>query len=291
MKIANYHEGDRSEMLATTILSTIGHIVPVPRQADHFGVDMFVHLFTREGRGLSPTGPTIAVQIKSNLDDIKIEEPDGIQSLHSLAVPFFIGIVSRTKRQIALYSALFRFTAYWDNPHAAIVFDLKSDNPRLSLGRDSILVGCGPPIIIARQDEVDHSVHARKVDARDGLLRTLSYWTRLELDAISWRAVGLPMAPCPPVRYEPNVYPGAVPNISFSTEQVRLGPLLNALQHATFAFQQLSHAPIQEGQLNPKAMEMLHELAQSTNSHGPLISELCYELGAQFQADNIYTVD
>lgn len=78
MKVRGYHEGDRSELLAHPILSTVAHVVPVPRPADYFGIDLFAQPFWIEGRNLRAGGPTICMQIKSNHEDVPISSREDL---------------------------------------------------------------------------------------------------------------------------------------------------------------------------------------------------------------------
>jgi hypothetical protein len=267
MKIESYHEGDRSEQLAQSILSTIAHVVPVPRPADHFGVDLFAHLFSLSEGSLKSTGTTVAVQIKSNLDSINIASPDAIHALYALAVPFFIGVVNRANRTVALYSTLFRFTAYWFNPEAHLVFDLQTDAPSLTFKENVTQIGCGAPVAIASQDDLDHPDREHRNHARQALRRTLEYWIGLESDAIAWKVTGLPMSPCPPAEYQTNKYPGEIPTLSFSTEKARLGPMLDAMQLFALAFWQLSEVAIQREDFGPEDSSVVAAMAEYASEH------------------------
>ncbi|MFY9820924.1 MAG: hypothetical protein WAM82_06045 [Thermoanaerobaculia bacterium] len=291
MKIESYHEGDRSEQIAHSILSTIAHIVPVPRPADYFGVDLFAHLFSRSDGFLKATGDTIAIQLKSNLDDINIASPDAVQSLHALAVPFFIGVVDRVNRQVALYSTLFRFAAYWYDPNASLVFDLQTSAPSLTFGDKMTWIGCGPPVAIAWQDELDHQDRKHRNRARDGIRRALDYWIRLESDAIAWKAAGLPMSPCPPAKYKTGIYPGEIPAIVSSSHQARLGPLLNAMQLFAFAFEQVSEAARQVEEFGPEDSRVVDAMAQYAKDHVSRINEFRSKLDKHLGPASSYIVD
>jgi hypothetical protein len=274
VKIESFHEGDRGEPLAQVILSGIAHIIPVPRPADYFGVDLFAQLFSADNGSLRVTGTTIAVQIKSNTQDVVVSSPDGIQALHALAVPFFIGVVDRGKRTVALYSTLFRFAAYWMNPAAHLIFDLKADAPGLSSRENEIRIQCGAAIAIASQDEMDDPDPDRRARARDALRRVLDYWIRLEADAIAWKATGLPMSPCPPADYETNQYCGEIPSIILSGEHARLGPLLDAMEYAAFAFTHLSEAASRSEQYTAREARAITEMAHPVEEQIRRIREL-----------------
>jgi hypothetical protein len=273
MKIENYHEGDRSEQLAQAILSTIAHIIPVPRQADHFGVDLFAHLFSQSRGGLRSTGRTVAIQLKSNLDSISVAAPDAIQALHALAVPFLIGVVNRTHRNIALYSTLFRFAAYWDNPDAPLIFDLKADVPGLTFHENATRIHCGRPIALAIQDELDDPDRGCRDLTRQVLRNNLEYWIRLEADAIAWKTTGLPMSPCPPPEYSTNEYPGSVASIILATDMARLTPLFDAMQFSAIAFHRLSEAAATEEGLNSDHARVIFEMTEYAVEHMRRVNE------------------
>ena len=291
MKIPNYHEGDRSEPLAQTILSSISHVVPVPRQADYFGVDIFAHLFSASPEKLESTGTTIAIQIKSNLDRVAIEKPDALYALHALAIPFFFGVISRAHRNVSIFSTLLRFTAYWDNPKAQLIFDLESEAPGLGFNEGLTTVFCGPPIAVASLDDLDHPDYEHRIAARKALHDTLEYWIRLESDAIAWKTAGIPMSPCPPPKYSPNVSPGSIPTISLSTDMARLGPLVNAMRHSAFALAYLGEKVSERRDVDPTHERVLTELVEYAFEHLQRINEYRERLGDDLVPGDPYTID
>lgn len=93
--ITNSIEGSRSEFLAFFALSRLGYVTPVPRASDVFGVDCFVYLATPEDREFRPEGPAIAVQIKSNDDDIVLSSSTARSAFFQLSTPVFVAVVDK----------------------------------------------------------------------------------------------------------------------------------------------------------------------------------------------------
>ena len=108
LKPQGFHEGDRSEYLGQFALSTVGHWVPVPRQADHFGVDLYLQLFDEDGRNLRTTGMGCAFQLKSTNDDIHVDSTEKVMALQGLAYPLFIGVIDKSSGTITIFSTILR---------------------------------------------------------------------------------------------------------------------------------------------------------------------------------------
>ena len=87
-KIYEIHGGDRAEFLAQYVLSTLGHVVPVPRQADFFGVDCHLKLGERNNEDLIMlTGLECDFQIKSSAKKFSINSPEKRLALYEYAQP------------------------------------------------------------------------------------------------------------------------------------------------------------------------------------------------------------
>lgn len=108
-RLFSFREGDRSELLADYLLSSIGLTTPIRRQ-DDIGFDFYCQLADQE-TGLMTFGSPYVVQIKSNNSTIQygVETPDkwnrnSIDWLFRLNIPFLIGIVNRKKIKIDIYN-------------------------------------------------------------------------------------------------------------------------------------------------------------------------------------------
>lgn len=108
-RLYNFREGDRSEYLATYLLSGLGLINPVPRQED-IGVDFHCQLADQE-KGVLSFGNPFIIQIKSsstksilygNLEQDKWDLKQ-IEWLFKQNQPFFIGSVDKETMKISIY--------------------------------------------------------------------------------------------------------------------------------------------------------------------------------------------
>lgn len=233
MKIPGYHEGDRSEIFGQAAFSTIGHCVPVPRQADQFGVDMYLQLFEETGRTLSSTGMGCAIQLKSTTDDIEIDSDEKRLALHGMAYPFFIAVIDKSAGTLSVYSTLMRLVAYWSWP---------TSNYRVTMGGPysftvsdksvgTKVISCSEPIVrlaIADLDATD-----KKAAARRTFREILEYWITIETDAIAWKASYIPMVPI--VKYETNERPTSVPNLVLVARQEHSRGMVQSLESSLFA--------------------------------------------------------
>lgn len=127
MKVAGFHEGDRSEFLADFVLSTVGLTIPVRRQSDYCLVDFIVHPFTEQGRNLEMTGLACNFQIKSNNDPITVKGKERRRCFFHTMLPFFIGVVTRADKTLFVYTTVHRLL---------LVLKGKETDLRLVHGRD-----------------------------------------------------------------------------------------------------------------------------------------------------------
>jgi hypothetical protein len=193
MKVFGYNEGDRSELLAMYCLSKIGHCVPVQRQYDHFGTDLFLHLFSHDGRTLQSTGQTIAIQIKSDHTPIRIDTAEKRDCFYEGSIPFFICIVSKKKRIIELYSTLGRISAAWDARNMTITLipdDLENDQTTNIDGETKLHLG--KPILSHDIDEIDQDG-----DLANNMREVVLLWSKWEQVQLSWKISGLPFVAWP----------------------------------------------------------------------------------------------
>ena len=236
MKISGYHEGDRSELLAHPIMSAVAHVVPVPRIADYFGIDLFAQLFSAEGRNLRANGPTFCMQIKSTADDICLTSPEDLFILNGQANPFFIGVLDKSSRTLSIFTTILRFPALLDNSQRPIKFRVDGSGPGISFGEDEqTIVGCGPPICVARQDDLDSADAPTKGRARKALSDCLAHWVRLEALALAWRTAGIPVAPTGPAEWASGTVPSHGNTIAVSWKPDAIPSLVTAAENIAFA--------------------------------------------------------
>lgn len=236
MKISGYHEGDRSELLAHQIMSAVAHIVPVPRIADYFGIDLFAKPFSAEGRTLRASGSTLCMQIKSTADDVSLTSSEDLLILNGLANPFFIGVLDKSSRTLSIFTTILRFPALLDDSQHPITFRVDGSGPGISFGEDEqTIVSCGPPICVARQDDLDSADATTKERARMTLSDCLAHWVHLEALALAWRTAGIPIAPTGPAEWTPGTVPSHSNTIAVSWKPDTIAPLVTAAENIAFA--------------------------------------------------------
>jgi len=236
MKIRGFHEGDRSEVLARSIMNTVAHIVPVPREADYFGIDLFAQPFSVAGRNLQAGGSTFCMQIKSTVDDVSLSSPEELFILNGLANPFFIGVHDKSSRTLSVFSTIQRFTALLDDSQRPITFRVDGSGPGISFGGDELtIVHCGPTICVARQDDLDSADATTRARARKTLSNCLAHWVRLEAVALAWRTAGIPVAPTGPAEWVPGIVPSHCTTFAVSWKPDALEPLVKAAENIAFA--------------------------------------------------------
>lgn len=275
-KIAGYHEGDRSELLAVPLLSTVAHVVPVPRIGDYFGVDLFAHLFEPEEKTLASLGLTICMQVKSNFKDVCMESQESLYALHSLANPFFIAVMDKSARTLSIFSTLSRFSSYLDNKDHKVIFDLQSDTPGITFG-DNVsgnTVHCGKPILIAKQDDLDNSDPTTRCNARQSLRECLRYWASLENTAIAWRAAGIPMSPMPPREHTAGQKPDFSRGMAVSWSPEVVPPLLSLMENLAFAMQTICMFAKKEPTFTAKQLKALADVSQHVHAHREYMTTL-----------------
>lgn len=232
MKPFGFHEGDRSEYLAHYALSAIGHCVPVPRQADYFGVDLFLQLHEPKGRNLHTTGLGCAFQLKSTTDDIPIDTEEKRITLHGLAYPFFIGVLMKSEGRLDIYKTIYRSAVYWHFPTANFTIRLDGseylDHPNST--KHNQVLACGRPIASVTISELDG---ANRQQVRSNLRDVLSYWTCLDTDALAWKANYLPMVPFVG-HYETNKRPTDIPAILTLTQKEHIQNMVRSLDNSLF---------------------------------------------------------
>lgn len=104
----NFFQGNRSELLADFLLSSIGITTPARRQFDH-GVDFYCNLIKNGSTEYLTFGYPFTIQIKSiskpnvTFGNREKWRPESISWLFENELPFFIGIVDKKKTSIDIY--------------------------------------------------------------------------------------------------------------------------------------------------------------------------------------------
>jgi len=278
-KISGFHEGDRSELFARPLLSTVAHVVPVPRLADYFGVDMFAHLLEPGEKTLSSIGLTICLQVKSDFKDICIDTQESIYVLHSLANPFFIAVMDKSTRTLSIFSTLFRFLSGLDNKQSKVTFDLQSGKPGMTFGDASVgnRVICGQPIVIAKQDDLDSEDRTVKENARRSLYECLHYWAALENTAIAWRVAGIPMSPTMPADYVTGERPDFANGMAVSWSPDVVPPLVSLMEKLAFAMQTTCMFAKNEPTFTAKQLKILDDISEHIFSHREEMTRLRHD--------------
>lgn len=209
LRLASFWEGDRSELFATYILSSVAAVVPVPRQVD-FGIDLLCTLTRHEGKALY-AGPAFAVQIKSEsarqicyggLDRHGKWKSHELQYLFGQDQPLILCVVSLDEWRVRLYSTARIWWVLWQrgNQPGEIVLDpdldlderrslreLYESTPLQGAGDGfSYRVPLGPPI-------VDVVLSERDIDDQRQVIRTcIESWVELDYRNIRHRKMGVP---------------------------------------------------------------------------------------------------
>lgn len=118
-----FRQGNRTEYLATYLLSALGIAVKVPREED-VGIDFHCNLASDFGDGLLRFFAPYNIQIKSaegggekikygGIKDGKFKDHE-VRWLLSQRIPFFIGVVDKKAGVIRIYSTATRWFAKYD---------------------------------------------------------------------------------------------------------------------------------------------------------------------------------
>lgn len=188
----NFHQGSRAEYLAQFALSRVGLVVPVPRQADHFLIDLFVHLGKQVGRQFVPTGPTVAVQAKSSRKPIVLKDRKLEIFLNEIANPYFIAVVDINEGTIEVFSTQERLNhARFPRTKLTLRFapeprDFKNDP--IATEAEMYL---REPISTYPIAALDRPSSAPGTASR--FHDVLNAWARLESLNLAWHAQGFPL--------------------------------------------------------------------------------------------------
>jgi hypothetical protein len=97
-----FRQGDRSELLAETVLNALAFTVRVPRQED-VGHD-FLCALSEMKEQMVWAGPSFTVQVKSRREPLVFEEEHELAWIRGLDNPFFIAISDLKNRRVDIYS-------------------------------------------------------------------------------------------------------------------------------------------------------------------------------------------
>ena len=103
--LATFRKGWESENLARYILSRFSFIANPATVSDDIGIDFFCTIFLHQdlkGKQYLLPKNSFAIQIKSS--EKKFDVTDKIDYLNNLELPYFIGVVSREKGSMRIYS-------------------------------------------------------------------------------------------------------------------------------------------------------------------------------------------
>lgn len=196
-----FHQGDRTELYGTAILTAFGFCAPVPRQFDRFGVDVLVNIAVRKEHNLIATGELFSVQVKSNKDELFIEDLDELNCLYSLNTPFFFLVVDRKNQRFQMYSAFRRIIAnFWDRK-APVRIRYSNDGQPVVRSGNELILNLGNPVIDAGISELEN-----QSEVAPKLQSIVRFWMDWEQWHLGHLARGFPVATVP-FNWQPNALP------------------------------------------------------------------------------------
>ena len=116
----NFQQGARSEYLAQYVFSAFGTAVPVPRPEDS-GIDLKCTLGEQQGYRFW-VKDYYYLQVKSDENDIVLESRESVEWLHSLKLPLFICLVSKSGLEIELFQTLGAYSYHSSKNLEKIIF-------------------------------------------------------------------------------------------------------------------------------------------------------------------------
>lgn len=224
-----FHEGDRSEYLVTSALSSIAAVVPIPRQED-YGLDQICALTCREGSSLY-IKEVFGVQTKSSsvnqvpyggLDKERKWKEWEIIWLFNQNYPLMIASVDKKTWQIQLYSTNRMWRLRWKKGWSCQLNMLVKEDSKSLLVNDvgqyqhkeviqSIepcgdgqewTIPLGPPVIDVKIRDLEEEEFRKKI------FDCLEYWVQLENKNIIYHHLKVPF--CVEVsNWKPNEIPNS----------------------------------------------------------------------------------
>lgn len=178
--------GDRGELLAESILSSIAFTVRVPRQED-VGHDLLCTIAEREGN-LQRAGPFFTVQVKSNRGSITYEKEHEVAWIQNQENPFFLCVAHRNDLTIEMYSTWNMLNGFLLKGAQRIILEpggLDADYEEVTTVAGEQRVPLGRPILrMSMNDAMDEG------RAKD-LGKVLREWVRIDSENIANRATGM----------------------------------------------------------------------------------------------------
>lgn len=204
MKPQNFVDGDGSQKKAATAFSTIGFTSTVPREEDHFVVDIFVHIGMISDEGISPSGYTFNTQVKSNPGTVIFNKHDQITSFLNSHIPYFVTFIH--DGTIEIYSTLSRFMYTPDKFFNTIHLHPNKERKNPYISNKTLHINMNTAIARFKLDDLDPSNPDNK-NNRELLSRLLGLWTYLEMNEIAFRTAKIPWIQIPPNEVKTNELP------------------------------------------------------------------------------------
>lgn len=105
-----FRRGDRSELLAETVLNALAFTVRVPRQED-VGHDFLCFLSEKKGQMIW-AGPSFTVQVKSKREPLVFNKEHEIAWVKKLDNPFFLAVSDIKNQKVDIYSTWKRLLGF-----------------------------------------------------------------------------------------------------------------------------------------------------------------------------------
>lgn len=193
--------GDRGELLAESILSSIAFTVRVPRQED-VGHDLLCTIAERDGN-LQRAGPFFTVQIKSDRGGITYEKEYEVAWIQNQDNPFFICVANRKDLTIEMYSTWNMLNGFLLKGAQRIVLvpsGPDADYEQVATVQGEQTVPLGRPVLRMSMEDAMHEARAQALGA------VLREWVEIDRENIVNRAAGMYWV-VGPLNYETNKSP------------------------------------------------------------------------------------
>lgn len=196
-----FRSGDRGELLAELILSSLAFTTRVARQ-DDVGIDLLCVMARREGRLLA-AGSAFSVQVKSPSQEFVYEKPHEIAWIKAQENPLFLCRVHPETLSVELFSTWNMLNAFLAEAAEKIVLEPGGPNDCFSRYRMEGTVQCVPlgrPILrVTASDAADEAI----VSSFGAIL---DEWVRIDRENIVRREAGMYWV-AGPLEYETNQMP------------------------------------------------------------------------------------
>ena len=299
---ASFHDGDRSEYLATFVLSSIAAATPIPRQED-YGLDLICSLTRRGDDGALYVEDGFGVQVKSASEkkvtyggmtrktktrpsEWKEWEPKWLFHQDN---PFFLAFVSKEQWRVKLYSATRMWGVQWSSggPYRISLvpdrqhFDGDPPNHRYRQkpgpsdgvdGKGIWEVALGNPILDLTPQEIEDP------EFRHRAYVCLKHWVEIDRRNLVHHQLGIPFT-IEPEHWETNKAPSdsLVIYIDFNpTPDMNIGRILSSIAPAIVSLVFNFHAQGQTKKLQSvkPMLRLLAEYHEQLDGVGKQISTL-----------------